>query len=91
MLNETYDYEKIEAIERMLTENVGVKIEMSGTTENGIVFENDMYEMLKFYLKVDKETFKILDIQISFNFYEIPRLEKIIKENYLEMLEEDFK
>ena len=90
MLNENYDYEKMEKIEKMLTENVGTKIEISGASENGIVFGNDMYEMLKFYLEIDKKTYKILDIEITYNYCDIPRLKEIVKENYNEMLENDF-
>ena len=91
MLNETYDYEKIEAIERMLTTSVGVDVKMSGTTRNGIFFENDTNEMLKVFLKIDKETFEILDIEISYHYCDIPRLREIIEENYIEMLRDDFR
>jgi hypothetical protein len=91
MLNENYDYEKIEKIEKMLSENVETEITMSGTTENAIIFENSMYEVLGFYLKVDKETYKILDIEITYSYCDIPRLKEIVKEEYTEMLENDFR
>ena len=91
MLDENLDYEKIEKIERMLTENVETKIEMTGATENAIIFENGMYETFGFYLKVDKKTYKILDIEITYNYCDIPRLTEIVKEEHTQMLENDFK
>ena len=76
------DIQMIKKIEELLTKFSRERVEMTGTTEKGITFQNDMYSNFVVFLEVEKETFKILKTEITYLCCPIPRLEEIIVESY---------
>lgn len=75
----------IEKVLQELKEIANTDFEL-GETENSICFQNSVYENLKVFVQIEKNTHKIIDLVAEYDFIEIKWLKKLIQKSLENLL-----